>query len=78
MSDQDPTPPHLHPELLGVVKLVAKGWTDERIGQHLALSVSTVRRRIRAAGEALGTHSRVQLAVVAAQRGLLPGSEPSE
>ncbi len=66
-----PTAPEIHPELLTIVEFVAKGWTDERIAQHQGVSVSTVRRRIRAAGEVLGTHSRVSLAVVASRLGLI-------
>ena len=54
-----------------IIGLVAKGWTDQRIARELAISVSTVRRRVHAAAEALGANSRVALAVTATRLGLL-------
>ncbi len=44
-------------EVVRVVELVARGWTDDRIARALGVSVSTAKRRLRAAQESLGGRS---------------------
>ena len=53
------------------VQLVARGWTNERIGKELGISAATVRRRLRAASAVLGADSRVTLALRAVEAGLV-------
>lgn len=67
----------LTPQQLQIIGLVAKGWKDDRIARELGISASTVQRRLRAAGEALGTHSRVGIAVRAVAEGFVH-VEPAE
>ena len=74
MSGAAPVPGRagdLDPDVVRVVSLVARGWTDHRIAGALGVSVSTVKRRLRTAQEKLGGHSRVEVAVVAARLGLI-------
>ena len=74
MSGAVPTPGlgrDLEPDVIRVVSLVARGWTDHRIAGALGVSVSTVKRRLRTAQEKLGGSSRVEVAVVAARLGLI-------
>lgn len=61
----------LTPEQTAVVELVGQGWTDQRIARELDVSVSTVRRRLRAAADRLGVHSRAAIAVAANRVGAL-------
>lgn len=73
-------PSDLTPEELEVIRLVVAGWTDERIAGHLGVGTATVQRRLRAAADALGGRSRVEIAVRAVSLGLVepPGDERPE
>ncbi|WP_425955294.1 helix-turn-helix transcriptional regulator [Xylanimonas sp. McL0601] len=66
-------PPRTH-EVLG---LMAAGLTDDAIGRVLGVSRRTVQKHISDLAETLGVRTRFQIALVAAQRGLL-GTEPDE
>ena len=68
--------PRLTPEQISIIELVAEGWTDKAIAEALGLSVSTVQRRLLAAGRVLGTRTRVGIAMKATTLGLIsrPGA----
>ena len=65
-------------EQIAVIELVARGWTDQRIADHLGVSVSTVRRRLRGAADHLGVHSRAAVAAAATRIGAIQKKEPHE
>ncbi len=67
---------NLSSDHLQVLQLVAQGLTDRRIARELGVSESTVQRRIREAGIALGARSRARLAAVAVSMGLVAPPEP--
>ena len=71
MNEPRPPAAALPEEQLQVVVRVVEGWTDRRIANHLSISVSSVKRRIRAANRALGSDSRVGLAVRAVTLGIV-------
>lgn len=72
MTEQTPPgAPRLSPDQVRIIALVGAGWTDGRIAREVGLSVSTVKRRLRSAGRALGTISRASLVLEAARRGLI-------
>lgn len=77
--------PRLTPKQISIIELVAEGCTDKAIAQALGLSVSTVQRRLLAAGRVLGTRTRVGIAMKATTLGLIsrpgttsPGEPESE
>ncbi|MGH9187526.1 MAG: helix-turn-helix domain-containing protein, partial [Acidimicrobiales bacterium] len=59
------------PEVAEILGLLASGMKDEVIARHLGVNVRTVRRRIRAALDALGVDTRFQAGVQAGQLGVL-------
>ena len=63
--------PVLEPDVVRVLALVVRGWTDDKIARSLDISVSTVKRRLAVAREALGARSRVEVAVAAARLGMI-------
>lgn len=67
------TVPRLTPEQISIIELVAEGSTDKAIAEALGLSVSTVQRRLMAAGRVLGTRTRVGIAMKATTLGLISG-----
>jgi DNA-binding NarL/FixJ family response regulator len=54
-----------------VLRLVAKGQTNQQISRTLAISPSTVKRHIRRVSAKLGVRDRVQAAVRAVELGVL-------
>lgn len=67
-----PSPPaDLSPEEVEVLAWFARGFTIERIARTLGISERTVRRRLRAAADALGAHTTVEAVVCAVRRGLI-------
>lgn len=72
MTDESRTP---KPEEIEVIRLMVQGWTDERIARHLEISLSTVKRRIYRASQALGVTSRAGLASRATRLGLIDDSD---
>ncbi|HEX6865225.1 MAG TPA: response regulator transcription factor [Thermoanaerobaculia bacterium] len=69
-----PTPPPapavkgaLTPRELDTVRLVGQGLSNKAIARHLGVSVSTVRTHLNKAYDKLGSASRVELALLAAQ-----------
>ncbi|MFB7248879.1 LuxR C-terminal-related transcriptional regulator [Streptomyces populi] len=54
-----------------VLRLLAKGLTDEAVGRQLGVSQRTVRRRISDLTDQLGAGSRFQMGVLASRRGWL-------
>jgi len=56
-----------------VLRLVADGASNPDIGKHLGVSTGTVKEDVRALLAAFGVPTRVQLALRAAQAGLLDG-----
>jgi len=68
-----PAPPAvqevLTPRELDTVRLVGQGLSNKDIARHLGVSVSTVRTHLNKAYDKLGSASRVELALLAAQPG---------
>ena len=61
----------LTPREVEVLRLVARGQTNQQIARNLLISVSTVKRHIRHICAKLGVSDRVQAAVRAIELGLL-------
>jgi DNA-binding NarL/FixJ family response regulator len=59
----------LTPRELDTVRLVGQGLTNKEIALHLGVSVTTVRTHLNKAYDKLGSDSRVELALLAAQPG---------
>lgn len=57
-----------------VLDLLGRGYSERRVARELGVSLSTVRRRLRSARDALGAKTRFHLGVVAARHGFI--SEP--
>lgn len=55
---------------IDVLRLLARGWDNQRIGQALHISERTVRFHLRNIYDKIGTHTRAEAAVWAARRGL--------
>jgi DNA-binding NarL/FixJ family response regulator len=62
----------LTPREVEVLRLVARGRTNEQIARSLLVSVSTVKKHIRRVVDKLGVSDRTQAAVRAIELGLLP------
>jgi NarL family two-component system response regulator LiaR len=54
-----------------VLRLVARGYTNQQIARYLLISVSTVKKHVRSAISKLGVSDRTQAAVRAAELGVL-------
>ncbi|MBC7550717.1 MAG: response regulator transcription factor [Cellulomonas sp.] len=69
-----PVPPH--PELtareLGVLKLVADGRSNRKIGEDLGLSALTVKSHLARISRKLGTGDRAELVATVIRSGLMP------
>jgi two-component system, NarL family, nitrate/nitrite response regulator NarL len=69
-------PAPAHPELtareLGVLKLVADGHSNRRIGEDLGLSALTVKSHLARISRKLGTGDRAELVAIVIRGGLLP------
>jgi len=65
--------PELSPREHTVVRLVAEGASNPEIGQRIGVSTGTVKEDVRALLAAFGVTTRVQLALRAAEAGLLDG-----
>ncbi len=61
----------LTPRELEIVKLVAEGWSSQRIADELVISINTVDRHRQNLLEKLGLHDRVELTRYAIRRGLV-------
>jgi DNA-binding NarL/FixJ family response regulator len=59
----------LTPRELDTVRLVGRGLSNKEIARHLGVSVATVRTHLNKAYDKLGSDSRVELALLAAQPG---------
>ncbi|ROS65507.1 LuxR family two component transcriptional regulator [Curtobacterium sp. PhB172] len=68
-----PPPPSLSEREHAVVRLVASGASNPDIGARLGVSTGTVKEDVRALLSAFGVSTRVQLALRAAEAGLLDG-----
>ncbi|MDK8171817.1 response regulator transcription factor [Curtobacterium citreum] len=66
-------PPELSDREHAVVRLVAEGASNPEIGQRIGVSTGTVKEDVRALLAAFGVTTRVQLALRAAEAGLLDG-----
>ncbi len=64
-------PEVLTPRELEVLKLVAEGWSSQRIADALVISTNTVDRHRQNLLEKLGLHDRVELTRYAIRRGLV-------
>ena len=64
-------PEVLTPRELEVLKLVAEGWSSQRIADELVISKNTVDRHRQNLLEKLGLHDRVELTRYAIRRGLV-------
>ncbi len=65
--------PELSDREHAVVRLVAEGASNPEIGQRIGVSTGTVKEDVRALLAAFGVTTRVQLALRAAEAGLLDG-----
>ncbi|MDM7892114.1 response regulator transcription factor [Curtobacterium sp. RHCKG28] len=73
-SHRTTTPaPDLSAREHAVVRLVAEGASNPEIGQRIGVSTGTVKEDVRALLSAFGVTTRVQLALRAAEAGLLDG-----
>lgn len=61
----------LGPEELETLALLADGHTAETVARRLGISERTVRRRLRAAGDAMGVDSTIETVVRAVRDGLI-------
>jgi len=59
----------LTPRELATVRLVGRGLSNKQIARHLGIAVTTVRTHLNKAYDKLGSASRVELALLAAQPG---------
>lgn len=64
-------PTDLPKDEVEVLALFAQGYTIERIARALGISERTVRRRLRAAADALGAGTSVEAVVRAVRAGLI-------
>ena len=73
LSVAPPTPPLVNglltPRELDTVRLLSRGLSNKLIARHLGVSVATVRTHLNKAYDKLGSASRVELALLAAQPG---------
>jgi len=60
---------------LGVLRLICRGYSNPEIAQQLHLAPGTVRNYVSAILQKVGAEDRTQAAVLAYQRGLVPGAE---
>ena len=67
-----PTLPDLSARELGVLKLVADGMSNRRIGEELGLSALTVKSHLARISRKLGTGDRAGLVAKVMRAGLLP------
>ncbi len=65
----------LSPREVDVLRLVARGQTNQQIAQRLFISVSTVKKHVRSIVSKLGVSDRVQAAIRAVELGVLPEQE---
>ena len=66
-SRREPTPPS--PRERQLLRLWARGYTDQRAARELDVSLRTVRRMSASLMERFGVHSRVQVGGLAHERG---------
>ena len=71
-----PVPEELTPRETEVLKLLAQGWTNPRIAEHLAISRGTVKIHVQNIISKLGVSDRTQAAVRGIELGIFePGTE---
>lgn len=63
---------------LGVLRLICRGYSNPEIAQQLHLAAGTVRNYVSTILQKMGAEDRTQAAVLAYQRGLVPGTESIE
>lgn len=66
---------HLSPRELDVIRLLARGWTNQQVAQTLVVSRQTVASHVRSAMRKLRVSSRTALAVRAVEMGLVQVDE---
>ena len=76
MGDHTEAGPTLTRRELDIASLVAKGLSNREIAARLFISRRTAETHVDRILTKLDFHSRAQIAVWAAQRGLLPNIEP--
>jgi DNA-binding NarL/FixJ family response regulator len=65
-------PPSLSAREVEVLRLVARGQTNQQIAENLLISVSTVKKHVRQVISELGVSDRTQAAVRAIESGMRP------
>lgn len=65
----------LSPRETEVLRLIARGFTNQQISRHLFVSVSTVKKHVRSVISKLGVSDRTQAAVRAVELGMLSECE---
>jgi DNA-binding NarL/FixJ family response regulator len=71
MASHPNTESRLDDDQLAILRLVALGFTDDRISRQLGLSRSGVQRRLRRAAGDFGCSSRLTLVLSAIERGFI-------
>lgn len=69
MQARTPREARPNDEQLAILRLVARGHTDERISRELGVSKSSVQRRLRGVAAAIGATSRLTLVLCAIEQG---------
>ncbi len=69
---------HLTPRELQVISAIAEGETNKGVARSLGLSEDTIKHHLTHIFDKLGAGSRLELAIFAIHRGLLPGKRPPE
>lgn len=74
----DPSPfSDLTPRESEILGLLAEGQSNKVIARHLGISDGTVKLHVKAILRKLNVHSRVEAAVMAVERGMLPKRDPN-
>lgn len=73
-----PSPEALTERELSVLRLICRGYSNPEIAQQLHLAAGTVRNYVSVILQKMGAEDRTQAAVLAYQRGLVPGTESIE
>jgi two-component system, NarL family, response regulator LiaR len=68
----------LSPRETEVLRLMARGFTNQQISRGLFISVSTVKKHVRSVISKLGVSDRTQVAVRAVELGILAERDASE
>ncbi|MDP9068024.1 MAG: LuxR C-terminal-related transcriptional regulator [Actinomycetota bacterium] len=77
-TTQEPSLLEPTPDEVALLRLMARGFTDEVVAQKLGLTGRTLRRRLRSAMDKLGASSRFEAGFKLAESGWLERGGPNE